>query len=156
MFFSNGERSIIRRAICWFTRGPHYHVGIAFWVNAGGQRRLMLAESQPDGFRIINLSFYADREMTVFDCPVAWEKIQDQVVGSAGGIEYNFYNLALIGLHERFGLPVSQDNNGISNVCSGVVAKILNGGGLSLPTLISPQRLYELFIGCGFASKISQ
>jgi len=106
VFFFNGEKNIVRSAISWFTRSPHYHVNIAFWMQGReGTERLMLAESQPGGFRLINLGFCRDRTMTVFERPVDWGLIRDTVVGTPGGVSYDFLDLFLIGMHERFGTP---------------------------------------------------
>jgi hypothetical protein len=146
VFFSYGVKSMVRRAICWFTGGPNYHVGIVFWADISGSPRLMLAESQPGGFRIVNLSFYVDRTMTVFRCPVPWEAIQEVVISSPGGVEYDFVDLALVGLHERFNMPLSPRLGGVGEICSSMVARILNGAGMTLTVLVSPERLLKQFL----------
>lgn len=146
VFFSGGDKTLIRKIICWFSKGEQYHVGIVFWMTVGNSRRLMLAESQPDGFRIINLGFYSSRKMTVFCCPVKWSDIQERVTGSAGGVDYDFLDMALIGMHERFGTPSPGAHTGSGEVCSSIVARILNEGGMSLQTLVSPQNLFDQFL----------
>lgn len=146
VFFSNGRKNFVRRVITWFSNGPHYHVGIAFWATIDDQRRLCLAEAQPGGYRIVNLAFYKDRDMTVLTCPVPWKRIADEVVSSAGVIGYGFSDLVLIGLHEKIGLPIPDKADGPGDVCSAVVAKMLRYGGLNIATMVSPQRLLDSLV----------
>lgn len=146
VFFSGGAKNPIRRAITWFTNSSYYHVGIAFWATIEGQRKLLLAESQPGGYRVVNLGFYKDRDMTVLSCPVPWNKIADEVVSNTGVVGYGFIDLALIGLHEKFGMPITDETDGPGDACSVVVAKILKSAGLKLRTMVSPQRLFDQLI----------
>ncbi len=152
VFFSKGKKNLVRRAITWFTGGPFYHVGIAFWIELDhGEKRLMLAEAQPDGFRIINLRFYNDRDMTVFSCPVDWAIIREAVTGAAGGVQYSLADLAMVGLHERFGTPISQRFKSSGGVCSTIVADMLKTGGFAnLEVIVSPQRLHDQFLENNF------
>lgn len=139
MFFFNGEKNIVRSAISWFTRSPHYHVNIAFWMQGReGTERLMLAESQPGGFRLINLGFCRDRTMTVFERPVDWGLIRDTVVGTPGGVSYDFLDLFLIGMHERFGTPIPAAWTGTGEVCSVLISKILRPAEMPLDVIASP------------------
>lgn len=145
VFFSGGKKSLVRRAITWFTNGPIYHVGIAFWMNDGTDDRLMLAEAQPDGFRIINLSNYKDRDMTVFRSLVPWENIATVISDSTGRVSYDFIDLLFIGLHEKFGMPIP-NISGPGEVCSVIVAKILSNAGVKgLDVMSSPMKLYKQF-----------
>lgn len=156
VFFCNGKKNIIRRLITWFSNGPYYHVGIAFWATIGESRKLLLAEAQPGGYRIVNLAFYKDRDMTVLTCPVPWQRIADEVVNNTGVIGYGFEDLALIGLHEKFSMPISDKTDGPGDACSVVVTKLLRHGGLHIDTLLSPQRLFEKLINitpCRFIVK---
>lgn len=149
VFFSKGKKNIVRRLITWFTNGPHYHVGFVFWMlTDSGNSRLMLAESQPGGYRIINLSAYRDRGMTVFRCPVDWHLISERVIESAGDVPYDFLDMALVGLHEKFGTPIP-NITGPGEVCSVMVSKILQGAGMTgIVTMVSPQRLCEQLTKC--------
>lgn len=145
VFFSSGRPNFVRSVIRWFTRGKFYHVGIAFWAfTADGPARLMLAEAQPDGFRIINLRSYSGRDMEVMRCPVAWSRISNSVVGPAGGIKYSLVDLLLVGMHERFGMKIPENHDGTRGVCSVIVSRILQAGGeTGLETMVSPMRLYQ-------------
>lgn len=145
VFFSAGKANLVRSVIRWFSRGKLYHVGIVFWVTVNnGQKRLILAEAQPDGYRIINLGFYRDRDMTVLRCPVPWHLIADQISGEKGVIEYSLYDLLQVGLRERFGFTIPYKKSNAVGVCSGVVSSALSAGGLlGLETMISPQRLFD-------------
>lgn len=145
VFFSGGKRNWVRRLITWFSKGPMYHVGIALWMKTAcsDSPKLMIAESQPDGYRIINMGFYADRNMTVFRSPVAWERMVDNVMDSTGVVPYDFYDLAAIGMHERFNLPLPK-RTGDGEVCSVMVAKLLHRSGYcGTDIMVSPQRLSE-------------
>lgn len=144
VFFSGGKRGLTRRLIEWATKGPHYHVGIAFWMTDGINERLLLAEAQPDGYRIINLGAYQNMNMTVFRCPVPWGVIADRVINSAGTVHYGLFDLVFIGLHERYGLPLPKKQLGPGDVCSVITSKILQEAGMTgLETMVSPQRLLE-------------
>lgn len=145
VFFSGGSKNIVRHAITWFTRGELYHVGIAFWAEfENGSRRLMLAEGQPDGHRIINLSAYKDRDMTIVRIPQVWERVSESVLEEAGNLKYDLYDLLLIGLHERFGLPIDEKMGGHGDVCSVAVSKAIQKAGVTgIETMVSPQRLFD-------------
>lgn len=153
-FFSGGHPSFIRRVIAWFSKGEIYHTGIAFWMIEGQHKRLMLAESQPDGFRIINLSAYQDREIAIIRTGIDWRLISEETIGSAGMVKYDFVDLVAIGLHERFGVPLPKIT-GAGMVCSVIVAEILKGAGVKISSvMISPQRLFnELSAEFGILTK---
>lgn len=151
VFFSAGKRNIVRRAICWFTRGKYYHVGIVFWVLADtGDARLMLAEAQPDGYRIVNLGFHNERNMCVFRDVVPWSAIGNTVLDRTGATDYSYMDLLYIGMHERFGVNIPAEASGSGDVCSVVTSKILQfGGARGIETMVSPQRLFEQLSAAG-------
>jgi len=142
VFFSRGHWNIVRRLIVFFSKGKYYHVGVAFWAKIGDENRLMLIESQPGGLRIINMGFLEDRDMTVFRCPVDWDIISSEMLDSTGRISYDFVDVAMIGLHERFGVPISRKITGKGEVCSVYISKMLQKAGLTgIDTLVSPNKL---------------
>jgi hypothetical protein len=146
VFFSDGKTNLVRAVIRWFTKGSIYHVGIVVWMDAEevGGRRLMLTESQPSGYRMINLGFYADRSMTVMRCPISWKSVGSIVIDHAGEVTYNFLDLLRIGLHERWGIPIRRKTGGAGYVCSVIVSRILQLGGVTdIETMVSPQRLHD-------------
>lgn len=144
VFFRDGKKNLVRRLITWFSRGPYYHVGIAFWMTDGINDRLMLAESQPDGYRIISLSAYSDRGMMVVRNPIRWRDLSDRVIGSAGVVAYDFLDLLKIGLKERFGITLPSKFTGVGEVCSVMVSKALRAAGFDgTEELVSPQKLFE-------------
>lgn len=146
IFFAGGEKTWVRRLISWFT-GRHYHVGIAFWGTiVDTEPRLLIAEALPSGFRIVNLGFYKDRDMVVFRCPnpATWSQIADTVLDSTGVVPYDFLDLTLVGMHERFGTPIPRRVTGKGEICSVIVSKILQNVGVrGIGTMVSPQRLLE-------------
>lgn len=149
VFFFGGKLRWIHHLITWFTGGPHYHVGIAFWMtpHANAAPRLMLAEAQPGGYRIVNLSSYEARGMTVIRGIVPWSSIANRVVDSPGNIPYDNIDLALIGLHEKFGIRIPESYTGVGEACSVIVAKILKAAGVDgLEVFVSPQRLLKQLV----------
>ena len=145
VFFAGGKKNIIRHAITWFTNGPHYHVAIAFWARVGETKRLLISEATPDGYRVTNLSFYAARDMTVFRCPVPWGAIQGSVEGT-NNVAYSFLDILVIGLHEKFGMPLPEASDvtipGAASSCSVVVARLLKGAGATgIEIMVSPEKL---------------
>ena len=142
IFFSGGKRNLTRRLITLFSDGPHYHVGIAVWMKAGGKRRLMLAESQPDGFRMVTLGSYSDRNMTVIQHPGASEQVIDMAIESSGRIPYDYTDMVAILFRERLGIKVPEWATSRGDVCSVFVSKILQKAGvLGIDTLVSPEKL---------------
>ena len=54
--------------IRFFTRSRYSHVGIAFWINTGGKKRLMFAEAQGGAKRrIVNISYYDSVNLDVVE-----------------------------------------------------------------------------------------
>jgi len=143
VFFAGGRRNLLRRLITWFTGGPHYHVGMAFWIHVDGDGpRLMIAEAQPDGFRIVNLSYYQDCDMTVHRCPMQWNDIARRVMNLPGHLQYDLIDLAMVGLQEKFGIPVRERLTGEGEICSVVIAKVLREAGFrGVDIWVSPERL---------------
>lgn len=142
--FFKADSSIQSRIVRAFT-GEHTHCGVAFWMRVdGASPRLVIAEAQPGGFRIVNLSYAATRDMAIFSCPVEWSKIADNVVTLTGLTPYNLIDLAKIGLHEKFGLPLGK-HTGKGLVCSEIIVKLVEDAGTELGELmVSPQRLFEM------------
>lgn len=144
VFFSRGRKNMIRRIIRWFTRGSLYHVGIVFWMVAdAGEPRLMLAEAQPEGYRVINLGFYRDRDMTVFRSPAPWHLVGAEVIDHAGELSYNMMDMIRIGFHERWGIALPK-KSGTGYVCSVVISRMLRAAGVQgIEEMVSPQRLHD-------------
>lgn len=149
--FRNGDivffhgRGWMRKLVQWCTKGRYHHVGIAFWCNVGDIDRLLIAEAQPDGYRLVNLGYCEGQDLTVFRCPVDWDAIQNIVINSTGKVKYDFIDLILVGLHERFGLPIPSRLTGPGDICSVITAKILQSAGWKIDsTMVSPNKLANI------------
>ncbi len=143
VFIHGSWKSPINAIIMWFTKSSFSHVCIAFKMKTGNVERLMCVEAQGSTRRrILTLSFYDERKVTVIKALKPWTEIQDKALERVGVAKYNLLAATYIGIREyvlkTFGytLPSLQLRH---EICSEFVAEVL---GLS-ETEISPQVLYE-------------
>lgn len=143
VFVHGSWKHPIQSLIMLFTASEFSHVCIAFKINTGTEERLMCVESQGNTRRrILNLSFYDDRTLTVVKAPKRWEDVQQVALERIGDEKYNFIAAAYIGIRElvsrAFNLHLPSLNLP-HEICSEFVASVY---GLE-ETEISPQLLYE-------------
>lgn len=123
--FMKGE-SPGSRFIRFFTRSKYSHVGIAFWMSdvLTGKRRLMVAESNIGGTRVVSLSSYAHEGIDIYDGlnSSEWLFASSGVLDSMGAIKYSYLDFVTIYIKESFGMNLG-DVRG--QVCSEFVSKIL-------------------------------
>jgi len=140
VFFSSG-RSLIARLIQAISGGPIFHCGIAFWADVGeAEPRLLLAQTDVEGLRIVALSSKRGTRMTVVSAPVAWTKIAHEATDWAGCLPYNWWDLVAVTLSERFGIWVPRIGRG--EICSVYIANRLRPHLAGIRELCSPQGLY--------------
>lgn len=143
VFIHGSWKHPISALIMWFTKSHFSHVCIAFKMTTGGTDRLMCVEAQGSTRRrILNLSFYDDRLVTVIKAPKLWNDIQDKALNRVGIAKYNFIAAAYVGVREYMLKTVNVHLPSLNmryEICSEFVADVLG-----LPeTEISPQVLYE-------------
>ena len=143
VFIHGSWKRPLNALIMWFTKSNFSHVCIAFKMNTGNVERLMCVEAQGSTRRrIITMSFYGERMVTVIKAPRQWSEIQDTALERIGVAKYNVLAATYVGIREyvlkTFGyrLPALNLRH---EICSEFVAEVLG-----LPeTEISPQVLYE-------------
>ena len=143
VFIHGSWKRPVQALIMMFTASNFSHVCIAFKMRTGTEERLMCVESQgTTRRRIVNLSFYDKRMVTVIKAPKAWEEIQGPALERIGKAKYSMFAAAYIGTREliyrAFNLRLPSLNLS-HEICSEFVASVL---GLE-ETEISPQVLYE-------------
>jgi len=143
--FFHGFLSIkhpIESTIRIVTSSPFTHVNIAFWVEIAGQRRLMAVEAQGGTKRrIINMSHYSDKPMTVVKGLKPWNDIASDALSRIEIQRYSYVTAVYAGLRDfsmhRLGakLPKMQHPG---EICSEFCARMSG-----LPeTDLSPGALY--------------
>lgn len=143
VFIHGSWRRPLQALVMLFTGSKFSHVCLAFRVTTGGTERLMCVEAQgKTKRRILNLSFYDDRHLTVLAAPREWSDIQDKALGRVGKASYSFLAAAYVGIREFLHrtLDVKLPSLDLPHeICSEFIAKVVG-----LPdTDISPQVLYE-------------
>lgn len=143
VFIHGSWRRPLNALIMWFTKSHFTHVCIAFKMNTGGIDRLMCVEAQGSTRRrILNLSFYNNRLVTVIKAPRPWTEIQDNALSRVGVAKYNFISATYVGVREYMLKTFNVHMPSLNlqhEICSEFVADVLN-----FPkTEISPQVLYE-------------
>lgn len=121
-----GPRGVRAALTRWLLLGPYTRVGIAVWVGAAAQRRLMVAE-QTDGGRLVPLSRYAAEGFDVYDAPrYATLLVEDalyQMIGRHRG--YGWKDLARIALHRLVGVRIAEyDDMACEPHCPSMAAAI--------------------------------
>lgn len=143
VFIHGTWRKPLQALVMFFTHSKFSHVCMAFKVNTGVTERVMCVEAQ--GFtkrRILNLSYYGDREVTVLAAPVPWYQIEDRALAKVGIAQYSILGAIYVGIRDyvlkcaNISLPTLDIPH---EICSEFIAKMV---GLE-KTEISPQTLYE-------------
>ena len=134
----NGKFNFWHKLITLFTKGPFWHVGVAFWAidKVSGIPRLYILEAYDGGRRIVNLGFYRNYELEVIESPREWTEYAEEALSRVGEVEYGYLDFIAIGLKEKFGIKLT---NFKGEVCSEFVATLLN----LEDDLLSPNKLYE-------------
>lgn len=142
--FVAGGTSIWNKLTQLVTFSPYFHVGIAFWMrDSAYESRLFMVEAHNGGRRIVSLSSYADRPMTVVASEVPYRTYAKELLDKSGSVKYSIKDFIAIGLTETFKLKI---RNASGEVCSEMVARALNNGNLYLPVLLSPGALYRRLV----------
>jgi len=152
--FIHKKHTIVSYLIATITRSQFTHVGIAFWMRVQGttQRRLMIAEAQRlTKRRIINMSYYSERKMTIVASPKDWIGYSDEALAHLGQINYSWLDVFYIGFREFFSKWIDIKHRNFSGeICSEYVAKLMGLDEIS----VSPQLLYTKLIDLGNKLKL--
>lgn len=152
--FIHKTNSLISKVISFFTRGIVTHCGIAFWatVDESNERRLMIVEAQRFARRrILNMSYYANGEITIVVGPHSWTEYSGVALTQLGTVKYSWFDVIYVGLREFLGKWVELPKLTFAGeICSEYVAKQLNRE----DTAISPQRLLDELIAEGNAIRV--
>jgi len=133
----------IETLIRFVTNSPFTHVNIAFWVDVAGKSRLMAVEAQGGTKRrIISMSHYADKPMTVVEGVKNWNLLADDALSRIELQRYSYFTAVYAGLRDFsvnvFGIKLPKMNHP-GEICSEFCAKMQ---GLS-ETDLSPGALYD-------------
>lgn len=145
---------IPHRVICAVSKGPFYHVGIAFWIrDARAERRLMLLHAERPGLRVVSLSSRKDATMTVLRTRARWEEFGASCLDWAGTLPYGWADLLAIALNERWGMNIPNLSRG--QVCSEFVARRLDYHYPDLQGMCSPNGLFRALLPDSFLVGVS-
>lgn len=147
VFIHGSWKQPIQALIMFFTFSRFAHVCVAFWQDLGGEeKRLMCVESQGLAKRrILSLSFYKNKKMTIVSAPKAWDLVKEKALSRIGQVKYGYFEAVWVGLREFFqktlGVRLPRlDTAG--EICSEFVAEVYD-----LPEdNVSPQKLFEQLI----------
>jgi hypothetical protein len=121
---------------------PYTHTAVALWMSFDGAERLLVAESNGGGARLVPLSQHAGADFDVFECPTergAAGRAVLQLLGEP--IRYDKGDLVLIAANRLFGVPLP-DLDDDRKICSALSASIyLCAGWLppeGLPSIPAP------------------
>jgi hypothetical protein len=128
------------------TGSPFVHCNIAFWTEIGGERRLLAVEAQGGtDRRIINESFYVDKNMVVFKGIKDWNSIDSDALSKIASQKYSYITAVYAGMRDFsmrvFGIRLPKFSHP-GEICSEFVARLQ---GLS-DTDISPGDLYKALL----------
>ncbi len=147
--FINGTKGLLSWLITSATRSTFSHVGIACWLYDFGSSSPMLfiVEAAPAGRRVVSMSHYGQRRpMTIVSSPVEWAVYRKELLDNTGNQPYGWLDLIRIGLRELFGIK-ARDFYG--EVCSEMVAAVLNANGFPIEYTPSPGMLYRTLLARG-------
>lgn len=150
LLIDNGDIAFIRgswkkplqRIIMFFTNSKYSHVGITFWATINNIPRLMMIEAQGGTKRrLINLSYYSDKNIDIITSPKPWEDYCEIALSNIGITKYSWLDVFYIGLKEKLEKYIKLPSKNLSSgeICSEFVAKCLNYSN----TNVSPQKLFE-------------
>lgn len=148
--FVTGATGMLSWLITSIGRTSFSHVGIACWMYdlSSAKPTLFIIEAAPSGRRLVSMSHYGlKRPMTVVASPVDWSMYSRQLLDGTGDEPYGYLDLIRIALAEMFGIR-TRDFDG--EVCSEMVATVLNEAGFPIDDTPSPGQLYRTLIerGC--------
>lgn len=146
LVFIGGAKSLFSWIISAVTRSVFSHVGIACWMydHCGEEPELFIIEASPSGRRLVSMSHYGmKRPMTVIKSPIEWNLYRKTLLAGTGRIPYGYLDLIGIGLRETLRIK-TKDFDG--EVCSEMVATVLNANGFPIEKLQSPGRLYRTLL----------
>jgi hypothetical protein len=153
--FIGGAKSLFSWLITSVTRSSFSHCGIACWMYdfPDSTPTLFIVEANALGRRLVSLDSYGiKRPMTILESPVDWMRYRSTLLDRTGVEPYSFKDLIGIGLRELFSFNI-RDFSG--EVCSEMVATVLNADNLGIPETISPGRLYTTLLGRGFQIRMA-
>lgn len=146
IFFKGKRKYWLHTLIMTSTHSNLFHVGIAFWVGEGENRRCLLVEAHGSTpRRIVTLSFYEEYEMVVVTPPIQWKEASTAAFQKIGTAKYGYLSAFYIGLRDimlryfDYKLPARDFPR---EVCSEFVAKVYQ----FVDPIISPQRLYDILM----------
>lgn len=128
------------------TKSMFSHCNIAFWVEIGGEKRLLCVEAQGGTKRrIVNLSYYqsnGSKFLYVVTPPKAWKDVAGVALEKLGQADYSYLEALYVGFREfllkYFNIKLKEvDLKG--EICSEFIARVyeLNN------KVVSPQLLFE-------------
>ena len=153
--FVTGATGMLSWLITSIGRTQFSHVGIACWMYdlASAKPTLFIIEAAPSGRRLVSLSHYGHkRTMAVIASPIEWSIYQRELLEGTGDAPYGYLDLIRIALTEMFGIR-TRDFNG--EVCSEMVATVLNANGFPIDDTPSPGQLYRTLIDRGCKVRVS-
>ena len=93
--------------------------------------------------RIVNMSFYSQRGLSVVKNPKDWSYISNDALSNLGAVGYSWLDVCYVGFREFMSKWFNvKYRNFHGEICSEYVAKLIGFE----ETAISPQRLYEKLI----------
>ncbi len=142
-------RNIFAKLIAICTLGTVSHCGLLVWIkDSRDVPRLIILEGHSGGCRLVTLSYYKGRASHVIDVGLDWGLIENYAYGKTGKTAYSYLDFITIWLKElliRSGLSrwswLVPNTEG--EVCSEVVADILQKANFTIDELVSPQKLFE-------------
>ena len=104
VFIHGSWKQPIQALIMFFTFSRFAHVCVAFWQDLGGEeKRLMCVESQGLAKRrILSLSFYKNKKMTIVSAPKAWDLVKEKALSRIGQVKYGYFEAVWVGLRQFF------------------------------------------------------
>ena len=115
--------------ITFATGSPFVHCNIAFWIEIGGQKRLMAVEAQGGTKRrIVNESFYDNKKMVVVSAPKDWNSISDAALEKVAKKSYGYLAAVYAGIRDLAvrALGIRLPNTSPpGEICSEFVAKLV-------------------------------
>lgn len=152
--FIKNRKGPLSRIVQFFTRSRYSHVGMAFWMTAGGVARLMMVEAQGGtDRRIVNLSKYKHDDLDVVHAPKLWGVVANDALSHLSEVPYGYLDALYLGVVEFFqkyfdiNLP-RKDFPG--EICSEFVARVYD-----LPEhRVSPQSLMDELLELGYGMRL--
>lgn len=142
VIFFTGYPTLFAFFIRLLTRSEWYHVGIAFWLEMEGTRRLMILEANRKGRSIVPMSKYRGKKMMVCKTQTTWpQMLSGGAIDKVAGVEYGWLDIISLFVFEVILKKRPPDFPG--EVCSEMVAKLLRRGGIPLTTMQSPGKLFK-------------